>query len=73
MKNEETKELTKEEIENDLKELHDKMQNDFIDKLNESVDWLIEKSMKKSYAPTNYERIVFNEIRTKLNNMNKWF
>jgi len=49
------------------------MQNDFIDKLNESVDWLIEKSMKKSYAPTNYERIVFNEIRTKLNNMNKWF
>lgn len=56
-----------------MRKLKDKRQNDFIDKLNGDIDWLIEKAMKKEYQPTEYERTIFNNIRQKLENMNKWF
>ena len=66
-------EMTNEEMKKRLQELQEKTQNDFIDKLNERVDYLLEKSNKKKYVPTEHERIVFNEIRQKLNQMNNWF
>ena len=69
----ESKELTKEEMADEIQKGKEKMQDDFIDKLNQDVDWLIEKTMKSSYRPTSYERTIFNQIRQKLENMNKWF
>ena len=65
--------MTKDELQKELRAKEEEMQDDFIDKLNTQIDWLIEKNMKKDYKPTEYERIVFNQIRVKLENMNKWF
>lgn len=67
------KDLSKDDLLNEMRALKDKQQNDFIDKLNGDIDWLIEKAMKKDYQPTEYERIIFNSIRQKLENMNMWF
>ncbi len=67
------KDLRKDDLLNEMRKLKDKQQNDFIDKLNCDIDWLIEKAMKKEYQPTEYERTTFNNIRQKLENMNKWF
>ena len=65
--------LTKEELAVEIRKSKDKLQNDFMDKLESDVDWLLEKGIKKEYVATNYERMVFNRIRQKLENMNKWF
>lgn len=65
--------LSKADLLNEMRVLKEKQQNDFIDKLNSDIDWLIEKAMKKDYQATEYERIIFNNIRQKLENMNKWF
>ena len=67
------KDLSKDDLLNEMRALKDKQQNDFIDKLNGDIDWLIEKAMKKEYQATEYERTIFNSIRQKLENMNKWF
>lgn len=63
----------KQNILDDIRAMKDKQQNTFIDKLNTDIDWLIEKAMKSTYEPTQHERDVFNSIRQKLENMNKWF
>ena len=65
--------MTREELQKELRAKEEEIQDDFIDKLNTQIDCLIEKNMKKDYKPTNYERIVFNRIRVKLENMSKWF
>lgn len=65
--------LTKEELAVEIRKIKDKLQNDFMEKLESDVDWLLEKGIKKEYVATNYERMVFNRIRQKLENMNKWF
>ena len=41
------KDLRKDDLLNEMRKLKDKQQNDFIDKLNCDIDWLIEKAMKK--------------------------
>ena len=65
--------MTKEELQKELRLKEEEIQNDFMDKLDMEIDLLAEKSIKKDYKPTNYERFVFNQIRVKLENMNKWF
>lgn len=65
--------LSKADLLNEMRVLKEKQQNDFIDKLNNDIDWLIEKAMKKEYQATEHERTIFNNIRQKLENMNKWF
>ena len=67
------KELTKQDLEVEIRKSKDKMQNDFMDKLETDVDWLLEKAIKKDYVATQYERVVFDRIRKKLENMNGWF
>lgn len=54
------------------KELKDKMQNEFIDKLLDDVEFFLEKANRKDYELTEHEKIVFNKIYTIINNMNKW-
>ena len=56
-----------------LKELKEKSQNEFIDKLKNDVEWLCEKANKKEYQATEHEKQVFNSIRTIINDMNNWF
>lgn len=57
----------------EMKKTSDKMQNDFIDKLKNDVEWFCEKANKKDYQPTEHERIMFNEISNIIDNMKKWF
>lgn len=61
------------ELQSEMKKTSDKMQNDFIDKLKNDIDWLCEKSNKRDYEPTEHERNIFNQIVTIINNMRKWF
>jgi len=65
--------MTREELQKELRAKEEEIQDSFIDKLDVEINWLIHKNMKKDYKPTNYERIVFNRIRVKLENMSKWF
>lgn len=64
---------TFEEMQQELKRLRQKQQDEFIDKLEQQIDWMIEKANDSSYQATDHERVVFNRIRQKLENMNKWF
>ena len=41
------KDLRKDDLLNEMRKLKDKQQNDFIDKLNCDIDWLIEKGDEK--------------------------
>lgn len=65
--------MTKELLQQKMKEVKDKMQNDFIDDLFDRVQNLCEKAIKKDYEPTEHERIIFNQIRIIITNMQDWF
>lgn len=65
--------MTLEEMQKEINRIKEENQNNYIDKLYGMVENLCDKANEKSYTPTNYEREVFNKIRTLLNNMNSWF
>lgn len=65
--------MTLEELQKQIKENKDKMQNEFIDKIYDSVEHLNNKANRKDYEPTDHEREVFGKIATIINNMMKWF
>lgn len=65
--------MTLEEMQKEINRIKEENQNNYIDKLYEMVENLCVKANEKSYTPTNYEREVFNKIRTLLNDMNNWF
>lgn len=58
--------MTLEEMQKRMKELEDKQQNDFIDKLSDMIDHFIEKVSKKDYEPTPHEKKVFFQIYTNI-------
>ena len=60
-------ELTKEEMQQEIKKEHDKMQDDFINKLNDDIQWLSEKANKKGYVLTANERA---KIQMMINTLN---
>lgn len=65
--------MTKEELEKRMKEQKEKMQNEFIDKLLEQVEWLNEKANRKDYETTTHEQEVLSKICSIVNNMKTWF
>lgn len=65
--------MTIKELQRQMKETKDKMQNEFIDKIYDSIEHLSNKANKKDYEPTQHEREVFNKINTIISNMMKWF
>jgi len=73
MKVKELKELTKEEMVEEINKGKEKIRNDFIDKLLEDVKWLQEKSFKTEYKPTDHERQQFAALYKIITGMNKWF
>ena len=66
-------EITKEEITRQLRANQEKMQNELIDKILDSVEFLLEKANRKDYEPTEHERQQFGKIYTIITNMNNWF
>ena len=65
--------MTKEELQQAIRKNQETIQNQFIDKLYEDVQFLCEKANQKDYIPTEYERVKFYDIYKILNNMMKWF
>ena len=65
--------MTKEEIKRQLRENQEKMQNESIDRILDSVEFLLEKANCRDYKPTDYEREQFGKIYTIITNMNNWF
>ena len=65
--------MTKEELQKLIRENNEKIQNQFIDKILDDVQFLCEKANRKDYEPTEYERTKFYEIYIIVNNMMKWF
>ena len=65
--------MTKEELARKIKESQDKAQDDFIDKLLESVEHLCEKANRQDYQPTEHEFRTFGLIVRIVANMNNWF
>ena len=56
-----------------MKENKDKAQNEFIDKIYDSIEHLCNKANKKDYVPTNHEKEVFSKIATIIKDMERWF
>lgn len=65
--------MNENEIKAKLKEIEEQNQNNFIDKLLNNVEYLLEKANRKEYQPTQHEREQFSKILTIINNMNNWF
>lgn len=65
--------MTKEEVMRRLRESQEQIQNEFIDKVLDSVQLLLEKANCRDYKPTDYEREQFGKIYTIISNMNNWF
>lgn len=65
--------MTIEELKKAMQETKAKQQNEFIDKLLDTVENLLDKANKKDYEPTQHEREVFKQIYTIIINMNNWF
>lgn len=65
--------MTKEEIMKRLRESQEQIQNEFIDKILDSVELLLEKANRRDYEPTEHERQQFGKIYTIITNMNNWF
>ena len=63
----------KEKLMEEMRKLRDENQNNFIDALHEKVAYLCEKANCKSYEPTVYEKQVFSQIVTIIDNMKEWF
>ena len=73
MKKENQSLTTLEEMQKAMKEIKEKQQNEFIDKIVEMVDLLCEKANRKDYEPTQYEKEMLNHIYVVITNMNNWF
>lgn len=65
--------MTLEELKQVQKKLQEERQNEFIDKLVDMVECLLEKANKKDYEPTEHERNQFRKIHTIITDMNRWF
>lgn len=65
--------MTKEEVLKRLRENQEQIQNEFIDKILDSVEFLLEKANRRDYEPTDHEREQFAKIYTIITNMNNWF
>lgn len=65
--------MTKEEVVKRLRESQEQIQNEFIDKILDSVEFLLEKANRRDYEPTDHEREQFGKIYTIITNMNNWF
>ena len=65
--------MTKEEVMRKLRESQEQIQNEFIDKILDSVEFLLEKANRRDYKPTDHEREQFGKIYIIIKNMNNWF
>lgn len=65
--------MQEEEIRKQLRKIEEDNQNKFINKIYEDILYLAEKSIKKTYVVTDYERNVFDNIVMFVNNMKEWF
>lgn len=65
--------MTLEEMLKLSNQLREEQQEEFMKKLVEMVENLVEKANKKDYDPTNNEREMFRQIYTIINDMNNWF
>ncbi len=61
------------ELEQQIKANKEKQQNDVIDRLEENINWLLEKANRRVYEPTQHEKEVFDRIATIIDNMKNWF
>ena len=66
-------EITKEEITRQLRANQEKMQNELIDKILDSVELLCENANRRYYKQTEHERKQFGKIYNIIANMVKWF
>lgn len=66
-------EMTKEEITRQLRANQEKMQNELIDKILDSVELLFENANRRYYESTEHEREQFGKIYNIINNMIRWF
>ena len=66
-------EMTKEEMKDEILKTQQKMQEEFMEKLLDSVEHLNEKSFKTSYIVSVKEKQDFTKIYNIINNMAKWF
>ena len=60
-------------LEQQIRANKDKMQNEFIDKIFNDLQFLSEIAIKKDYQPTEHEREVFGQIVRIVNGINQWF
>ena len=65
--------MTKVELQQSIRKNQETIQNQFIDKILDDVQFLCEKANRKDYEPTDYERFVFGKIKNIINNMSEWF
>ena len=65
--------MTKEELLKQLRANQEQIQNEFIDKILDSVEFLLEKANRRDYKPTDHEREQFGKIYAIITNMNNWF
>ena len=65
--------MTNEDVMKSLRESEEHIQNDFIDKVLDSVQLLLEKANCRDYKPTDHEREQFGKIYTIIVNMSNWF
>jgi hypothetical protein len=64
--------MTKEQLEKEIFENKQKMQLDFIKKLEDMVEHYAEKTIKSSYIPSIEEKFIFGKIVNIVNNVNKY-
>lgn len=62
-----------EQLKKQQRELQEKQQNEFANKILTDIEWWCEKANKKDYEPTLEERDCLNKVITIVNNMNNWF
>lgn len=60
------------ELKEQMQNIKDKSQNEFIEKLLDMVEHYAEKTNKKDYTPTNHERETFRKILIMINNINNY-
>lgn len=65
--------MQEEEIRKQLRMIEEENQNKFIAKIYDDIQHLAEKSIRKTYVVTDYERYMFNNIVMFVNNMKEWF
>lgn len=66
-------ELTLEVLKKRMRENQDEMQEQFIAKLLDQVEYLAEKSVRKDYEPTVKEKEMFSKIHAYITSMGEWF